>query len=131
MHAWLNSVPEKAKQTRLDSMGGRYHMPPVSPYERSLIELLFDAGPVTAMPMGGYVGLSESEVGWYRMNRGARLSAYECKTIRRLSRVYAAMLNEASKTDCPVPWTPVDTETRDKVGKQVAAVFAGLRRAAG
>lgn len=102
-------------------------MPSVSPYERTMLELMFDAGPVAHVPMGGYTGISESDVGWYRLNRCARLTAFECATIRRLSRIYANMLNEATKPDCPAPWAAVDQETRSKVGLQVMSVFAGLR----
>lgn len=100
-------------------MGGNPQMPPVSQYERTLIEILFDIGPVVPLGMGGHVGISEADIGWYRANRRAVLTPHECAVLRTLSRVYAGALGEAREKDAPAPWRPVQID-RDTVAKGFA-----------
>lgn len=112
-HAWLHSKPEKATKTRAESMGGKPQMPPVSQYEKTLIETLFDIGPVTPLGMGGTLAITESDIGWYRLNRRCQLSAHECGLIRNLSRIYAQALGKATEKDAPAPWRPAQINRAD------------------
>jgi hypothetical protein len=100
-------------------MGGRPQMPPVSQYEQTLIELLFDIGPVVSLGMGGQVAISESDIGWYRLNRRCALTTAECATLRTLSRVYASAINYAHAKDAQAPWRPAQIN-RAEVAKGFA-----------
>lgn len=93
-------------------MSGRPQMPPITEYDRDLIELLFDIGPVVPLGMGGHTTISEADIGWYRLNRRAKLTAYECKTLKDLSAIYAQALNEASEKHAPAPWRPVEIDRK-------------------
>lgn len=114
MHAWLHTKPEKATQTRFKSMLGRPEMPAISDYERDMIDLLFDIGPVVPMAMGGHAPITEQDIGWYRLNRRAILTTAECATIKELSCVYAQGLSEATDKLCPAPYRKADID-RDSV----------------
>lgn len=95
-------------------MSGRPTMPPVSDYDRTLIDIMFDIGPVVPLGMGGQIAISESDIGWYRLNRRCLLTTAECAAIRLLSRVYAQALNSATDPKMPAPWVPENID-RDKV----------------
>lgn len=79
-------------------------MPPITDYDRDLIELLFDIGPVMPLGMGGHTSISEADIGWYRMNRRARLTPHECKVLKELSVTYAQALSEAAEPTARAPW---------------------------
>jgi hypothetical protein len=89
-------------------------MPPISEYERTLIELLFDIGPVQPAGMGGHMAISEADIGWYRLNRRCLLTTAECAALRTLSRVYAHALGESTDPHMGAPWLPAQID-RDKV----------------
>lgn len=78
-------------------------MPPIGA-AGYLIEILFEIGPTKPAGMGGQIGIDEADLIAWQQNQRVRLSPWECKTIRSLSRDYAAMLFEASKPDCPQPY---------------------------
>lgn len=82
--------------------------------------MLFDVGPVKAMPMSSPVAIEELDLLAYQANRQITLSPWEAQTIRELSREYAAMLAEASAANCPAPYFPsqtMDDERRQKVSE--------------
>ena len=103
-------------------------MPPVSQYEKTLIELLFDIGPVVPLGMGGTAGISEADIGWYRLNRRCALTTAECATLRTLSRVYASAIGYAHEKDCPAPWRPAKID-RAEVAKGFAEWAAKMKAA--
>lgn len=107
-------------------MGGKPQMPPVSQYEKTLIETLFDIGPVTPLGMGGTVAISESDIGWYRLNRRCQLTAHECGLIRNLSRIYAQALAQAKEANAPAPWRPSQID-RGNVAKGFADWAAKMK----
>lgn len=88
-------------------------MPPVSQYEQTLIELLFDIGPVMPLGMGGTVAISEADIGWYRLNRRCHLTTTECGLLRTFSRIYAQALGKATEKDAPAPWRPAQINRAD------------------
>ena len=92
-------------------------MPPIGA-EAYLIEILFEIGPTKPAGMGGQVGIDEADLIAWQQNQQVRLSPWECRTIRMLSREYAGMLFEASKPDCPQPYVArlkISEEQRDKI----------------
>lgn len=113
--AWLNTVPEKAKKPRRDTVGGS--LPQISAGAH-LLNILFDLGPVKPMAMSSPVAIDEMDLWAWQFNRHVRLRPFETETIRELSRVYAAQLIEAQDKSCPPPYFPanaIDDERRKKI----------------
>jgi len=78
-------------------------MPPVPPCAEQLLAWLFDAGP--CMPgANGPVPLSAQELQAWQRGQCLRLSPWQERTLRRLSRAYAAELVTAAAPDAPAPW---------------------------
>jgi hypothetical protein len=73
---------------------------------RHLLEVLFEVGPTQVIGMGGHMGISEAELLAWQTNQGIELTAWECRTVRTLSREYASMLGQASDPKCPAPYIP-------------------------
>lgn len=71
-----------------------------------LLEVLFEIGPTKPAGMGGQIGIDEADLLAWQFNQGVELSSWESKTVRLLSREYAAMLFEASSPTCPAPYLP-------------------------
>lgn len=121
--AWLSATPEKAKESRYKTLEKQssvlLEMPPVD-LGAYLIEVLFDVGPVQPLGMGGHVAISEQELLAWQINRGVKLSSWECETVKRLSSVYAGMLVDAREMHCPPPYVSPSvptSENRDKVAQ--------------
>ena len=95
-------------------------MPPVSGFH-SLIDCLFEIGPVLEGAMGPVRLTNEELLAWQTNNR-TRLAPWECKFIMRLSREYRDEMAVAGKRDALPPWAP------EEVAPEVlAAVSDSLR----
>lgn len=115
--AWLNAVPERADSdksktravSRLEALRrlrkDDHYMPGVPPVEvgAHLAMWLFEIGPVMASGMGS-APISESEMRAWQDNTCTRLTPWEARTIRALSRSYVAELSEAVDRVRPPPW---------------------------
>lgn len=118
--AWLNTIPEKAKKPRRDTVGGP--LPPISAGGH-LLSILFDVGPVKPMPMSSPVAIDETDLMAWQFNRQTRLRPFEAEAIRELSRVYAGQLIEAQEKGCPPPYFPenaLDEERRRKISEAMS-----------
>ena len=72
------------------------------------------------MPMSSPVAIDEIDLLAYQFNRDIALSPWEAGIIRELSREYAAMLAEASASNCPAPYfssEAMDDERRKKIAQ--------------
>jgi len=112
--AWLNTIPEKEKRARRDTVGG--DLPPITA-GRYLIHLLFEIGPAQPRAMSSPVAISELEIAAWKANRGISLSAWEAGTIRRLSHEYASALTKASQASCPPFYMSPERMTEDRRAK--------------
>lgn len=113
--AWLNTIPEKHKQPRRATRGDQ--LPPLA-FGLHLIEILFEIGPVKPAGMGGTLAIDEQDVYAWQCNQDIALSAWEARTLRRLSREYSYMLTQASEPSCPAPYVPeeyINAERRKKI----------------
>lgn len=70
-----------------------------------MISLLFDAGPAMYGGMGD-APLTHSEINAYKTNTKTELTAWEARTLRRLSSVYLSESSKAQEPDCPEPFQP-------------------------
>lgn len=87
-----------------------------------LVDALFDVGP--AMPGAyGAVPLSYSELLAWQSSTGIVLAPWETRYMRILSREYVAAAHDASKHDCPAPWTDTDMVDKAHVAKKVRAIL--------
>lgn len=118
--AWLNTIPSKAKRPRRETKSDA--MPPLlgGAY---LIEILFEVGPAKPLGMGGNVSIDEVDLAAWMANQCVTLTPWEAKTIRQLSREYAAMLSEAIEPNAPPPWVDPEimtAERREKISKAMS-----------
>lgn len=108
--AWLNTAPRdkagKPKATRLQKIHDAGDTPsyPPKPVCGYLVGYLFDVGPSMPGAMGN-VPLSHSEIRDWQDNTGIELSAWEARTLRRLSNDYLASAQAAESPDCRPPYT--------------------------
>ena len=119
--AWLNTIPEKEKRPRRDTVGG--DLPPITA-GGYLVELLFEIGPAQPLAMSSPVAISELEIAAWQTNRGSSLSAWEAGTIRRLSQDYASALAKAGQTSCPPFYMSperLSADRRDKISKAMSS----------
>lgn len=116
--AWLNTVPEKAKLPRYKTSAAV--MPPLRA-GAYLAEILFDIGPAVPAGMGGLVAIQDVDLAAWQSNRDLRLSAWECRTIRKLSQAYASEASSASDPKAIAPYVApkelMPQEQRDKISK--------------
>lgn len=118
--AWLNTIPSKAKRPRRETKSDA--MPPLlgGAY---LVEILFEVGPAKPIGMGGSVAIDEVDLAAWMANQCITLTPWEAKTVRQLSREYAAMLSEAAEPNTPPPWLDpaiMTTERREKISKAMS-----------
>lgn len=133
-HAWLNAVPERAKNdksetprlTRLEKMRQDRRDPdfePVMPEVQAghLLLYLFEIGPV--MTVGGYPApVSHQEIeSWQRLT-GIELQPWEVRYFHRLSSVYMGEMTRAEKLNAKEPSLEVGMTTFDP-----AVVARGLQ----
>lgn len=92
-----------------------------------LIKYLFDVGPVEAGGMGP-AALSHREIEAWQRNTGIELTSWEAGMLRKLSREYLAMSQDATSPSCPPPWTAESVEERRRevdVAKRVKEALRG------
>lgn len=83
-----------------------------------LIEILFEVGPSKSIGMGGNAPIDDVDLAAWMHNQNVKLTPWEAKSIRQLSREYAAMLSEAIDPNTPAPWVDpnlLDQERREKI----------------
>lgn len=88
-----------------------------------LVEILFEVGPSLPTGMGGHRPIGELDLAAWMFNQGVRLSPWESRAIRQISREYAAMLSEAVEPNTPPPWVDpniMSEERRDKIAKAMS-----------
>jgi hypothetical protein len=74
--------------------------------------------------MGGQVSISDLDLLAWQVNQGVDLSPWEVRTVKTLSREYAAMLSEATDANCPAPWTDKNLMTPERRQKIADAMMA-------
>lgn len=92
-----------------------------------LVKYLFDIGPVEPGGMGP-APLSHREIEAWQRNTGIELNAWEATTLRRLSREYLSMSQDATSPTCPSPWLPDsvhEPEYAERVAKVVKSALRG------
>lgn len=102
---------------------------PPNPAEH-VTDWLFDIGPV------GSNGMSATEIGWEAIDAWCRrtgidLDPWEARTIRRLSRAFAAQQHDARKPTCPAPYSGGEEsvpQRRDRVSAQFKAMWDKLAK---
>jgi hypothetical protein len=94
---------------------------------------LFDVGPSSSGSMGeGAIGYQDLAA-WQSIS-GVKLLPWEARTLRRLSADYLVQRQKSEEMACTAPFTgEVDDilANRDRVAKQVDAVFGKLKRKEG
>lgn len=116
--AWLNTVPEKAKQPRYKTS-----VSPMPPLKGGayLVGILFEIGPALPAGMGGLVSISELDIAAWQSNRDLRLTAWEARTIKKLSQAYASESASASDPKALAPYVPskelIPREQRERIAK--------------
>jgi hypothetical protein len=137
--AWLHARPKgrdgkPGEQSRLERMRGRGDAPllPVNPAQY-LTEWLFDVGPSSAGAMGEGILAYQDLAAWQSIS-GVSLLPWEARTLRRLSVEYLAERQKAEEQACPAPYSGEIDDVkvnRDRVAKQVDALFGKLKRKEG
>ena len=134
--AWLDAAPApkgkgKTKSTnkpmtRLEQItqAGRNPALPDAGPASHLVRYLFESGPTMAGGMSG-APLSHGEIAAWQLNTGIELTAWEARTIRRLSCEYLAVSQDAAEFDCPAPYVEQDArpEQRERIANRVSAIF--------
>lgn len=85
-----------------------------------LIEILFEVGPSRPTGMGGHRPIDELDLAAWMSNQNVKLNPWEARSIRQLSREYAAMLAEAVEPNVPPPWVDpnlMTPERREKIAQ--------------
>lgn len=88
-----------------------------------LVEILFEVGPSKPTGMGGHRPIDDLDLAAWMSNQNVRLSPWEARTVRQISREYAAMLSEAVEPNTPPPWVDakaMDEERRAKIAKAMS-----------
>lgn len=110
--AWLNTAPQKAEGDKSAQVARRAiladkfgmddpDMPDCN--DLHLIEYLFEIGPVLSGGMGE-APLNHAEIDAWQRNTGINLTAWEARTLRRLSASYLAEMQASAQADRPSPW---------------------------
>lgn len=136
--AWLSAVPEKTNPkdkrepvSRIDAMKARAEDPLLPPNPASyLTDWLFEIGPTMPTGMGAVPITFGDMIDWQAVV-GVEILPWEARVLRRLSIAYVNESYRATKADCPLPYTGTSEEVvsnRDKVSRQLSAMFSGLRK---
>jgi hypothetical protein len=132
----LATAPEKPeknkKQQPVPRAKSAFHKPhstmPDVECGQYLLDILYEIGPVSSNGFGA-APVSELELLCWQLNRGVRLSPWECETVMRLSREYASMTHQARDPYCPPPFGGVvrqDADQRRHVMEQFEKLSAQL-----
>lgn len=99
--------------------GVAIHLPPnPMPY---IIDWLMEIGPVTAGGMGS-TPLAWSDIAAWQDLTGINMTAWEARTIRRLSRDFHDQLHRSKEPTCPAPYTEAAI-SHDAVTEQFKRMF--------
>ncbi len=79
-----------------------------------LVEILFEVGPCNPVGMGGHQAISDVDLAAWMANQNVILTPWEARTIRQLSREYAAMLSQAVEPNTPPPWVDPNLMTEER-----------------
>lgn len=119
--AWLQATPDKAKQPRMKTTAAV--MPPIEA-GAYLVNILFEAGPAKPTGMGGLVSIDEIDLVAWQQNRDLRLTAWETKTIRQLSHIYASTAVEARDPKAGAPYIPTPTTMSDAQRQRISRAMS-------
>lgn len=142
MLAWLTTEPDdpparfgqapqpkpagdrKSRAQAMKEKGEDVEMPPVT-LGRYLVEHLFDAGPIV-VGSEGRAALDWPQIESWQRQTGVRLTPWEARTVRTLSRRFLHESQLAREHDAPPPWLPPMTEERRaRVSRQLAEALRG------
>lgn len=92
-----------------------------------MLGYLFEVGPNTWAGMGE-APISHAEIQAWQHNTGIALSAWEARTLRRLSVAYVDQLHKSRDPQCPAPWVPavIEETARDSVHRRLKSLFSSL-----
>ena len=119
--AWLQTVPDKAKSPRIKTTPAV--MPPLEA-GAYLVNILFEAGPVRPIGMGGLVSIDEIDLVAWQQNRDLRLTAWETKIIRRLSHIYASAAIDARDPKSRAPYITTPTTMSDAQRQRISRAMS-------
>jgi len=130
--AWLNATPERPKNdksdkprlSRRESLKNEPDMPPVEG-AGYLLEYLWEIGPAVSTGIGAGPVSHEELLAW-QSNTGIELSAWEARTLRRLSCDYLSESHAAEKRDAKAPWRPADAKPEISDTQQALRALANL-----
>ena len=135
--AWLNTPTRNQKgetqPTRLERMrkareNEHYspEMPPIHPAVRCLVTYLFEVGPVMAGGAGP-MAITQGELRCWQDNTRIRLTPWQARTLRQLSRDYLTESVTAADSHAFPPWT---SETEVAVQAAADDMRSAMRRLA-
>jgi hypothetical protein len=78
-----------------------------------MVGLLFEVGPVMSGGMGA-VQLTHGEIRAWMDNTGEALTAWEVRTLRRLSNDYLVAAQDAEKPSCKAPYLDPDEARKQR-----------------
>lgn len=102
-------------------------MPPIRA-EHGLIRALYEIGPVIPGGMA-MVPIDDTHIDAWQRNAGHRLTPWQARMLRRLSKEFAAEQRRAEDPAAEAPWATAPSFDRDIVGKQISIAFKALAQA--
>lgn len=121
---WLNTIPEKKDESRLDTLQKEdkaIYLPEVT--AMYLINYLFEVGPATQTEMG-MAPISWQELESWQRQSGLELKQWELLAIKAASKEYVAQSHVSYKADCPPPGKILEQEPH-KVATHIKNILRG------
>lgn len=106
-----NDKSKREEKSRLQAMRDKEKNELFNPetppqyFNSHLLEYFWEIGPTMSGSMGSSP-LTHGEIESWQRNIGIKLSAWECRTLKKLSIEYSNQSYKATKRDCPPPWKP-------------------------
>ena len=122
--AWVQAIPEKQEKSRLEQYIDKdavINWPDVDAYY--LVRLLMEIGPCLNSGMGIYP-LTWQEIDAWQKQTGVELNAWEAKTIKTASAIYAHQSTISVKPDCEAPNIAIEQDPH-KVAKHIKNILRG------
>lgn len=112
--AWLNAVPEGAKNSRHKSLSdadenSSFLKLPKIPDAEYLVAFLYEAGLFGSNGMGA-VPLTWAEINHWKECTDTVLTTWELLMIKKMSEAYVGEYNQASAKTRPAPYSEVDED---------------------
>jgi hypothetical protein len=131
--AWLHAVPKPPNERKMAEADKRsrmkrlqedgFAMPNLPPVTSTYLAAVFFAdGPALSGGMGQFP-LTHLELAAMQRNTGIELSAWEARTLRRLSSEWLAESHKAEAADCPAPYAEMSDERRHDLAKHIKSLF--------